>query len=121
MRGLAIALVTLPLLAVAALADSDPGADFQKADKALNATFRQIQNRLSDDADGKARLVKAQRAWIAFRDAECTFQSSGEDGGSAAPMVAASCKATLTAQRTRQLKAYLNCQEGDLACPVPAQ
>ncbi|MEQ1938996.1 lysozyme inhibitor LprI family protein [Mesorhizobium sp. CN5-321] len=121
MRRLVMAFAALPLLAAAALADSDPGADFQKADKALNSTFRQVQSRLSDDSGGKARLVKAQRAWIAFRDAECTFQSSGEDGGSAAPLVVASCKAELTTQRTKQLKAYLNCQEGDLACPVPAQ
>jgi uncharacterized protein YecT (DUF1311 family) len=112
------AILTLSLAATAALAD--PGSDLKKADQALNQTFRKIQKRLDDEA-GKARLVKAQRAWIAFRDAECTFQSSGDDGGSAAPMVAAACQADLTRDRTRQLKAYLNCQEGDLACPVPSE
>jgi uncharacterized protein YecT (DUF1311 family) len=110
---------TLSFTATAVLAD--PGADLKKADQALNQTFKKIQKRLDDDAGGKARLVKAQRAWIAFRDAECTFQSSGDDGGSAAPMVAAGCRADLTNDRTKQLKAYLNCQEGDLACPVPSE
>ena len=119
MHFLLAAATTLSLIATAALAD--PGSDLKKADQALNQTFKQIQKRLADDADGKARLVKAQRAWIAFRNGECTFQSSGDDGGSAAPMVAAACQAELTKDRTEQLKAYLNCQEGDLACPVPAE
>jgi len=111
--------VALSLAATAALAD--PGSDFKKADQMLNQTFKKVQKRLDDDADGKARLVKAQRAWIAFRNAECTFQSSGDDGGSVAPMIVAGCQAELTEDRTKQLKTYLNCQEGDLACPVPAQ
>lgn len=113
------AAVMLALTATAALAD--PASDLKRDDLALNQTFKQIQKRLADDANGKARLVKAQRGWIAFRDAECTFQSSGDDGGTAAPMVAALCRSDLTKARTKQLKAYLNCQEGDLACPVPAQ
>lgn len=118
MRFLLTAAATLSLAATAALAD--PASDLKRADQTLNQTFKQIQKRLTDDSGGKARLVKAQRAWIAFRNAECTFQSSGDDGGSAAPMVAAACQAELTRDRSRQLKAYLNCQEGDLACPVPS-
>jgi len=121
MRRLLIALSVLPLLGAAALADSDPAADYQKADKALNQAFRQIEHRMADDASGKAQLVKAQKAWIAFRDAECSFQSSAVDGGSATPLVIASCKATLTADRVKQLDHYLNCEEGDLSCPVPRQ
>ncbi len=119
MRFLLTAVATLSFLATAALAD--PASDLKKADQALNQTFKQVQKRIADDADGNARFVKAQRAWIAFRNAECTFQSSGDDGGSAAPMVAAGCQAELTKDRTKQLKAYLNCQEGDLACPVPSE
>lgn len=109
------------MLSFATTALADPTSDFKRADQALNQTFRQIQKRLADDADGKTRLLKAQRSWIAFRNAECTFQSSGDDGGSAAPMVAAACQAELTKDRTKQLKGYLNCQEGDLSCPVPAE
>lgn len=121
MRQILFATTVLSLSCCAAFAGSDPASDFKRADAALNATFKKIGQRLSDDTEGRARFVKAQRAWIAFRDAECTFQSSGDDGGSAAPMVATACKATLTTQRTKQLKGYLNCQEGDLACPVPTE
>lgn len=120
MRRLFLASGIVSLVCSAVLAD-DPAADFTKADKALNAAFKGIEQRLTDDPAGKERLIKAQRAWIAFRDAECTFQSSGDDGGSAAPMVVAACRTTLTEDRTKQLEAYLDCEEGDLACPVPAQ
>ncbi|MBN9071719.1 MAG: DUF1311 domain-containing protein [Rhizobiales bacterium] len=116
-----IALVTVLAGLVAAHASDDPAADFRKADKALNETFRQIERRLADDPDAKARLVQAQRSWISFRDAECDFQSGGADGGSVAPMVVATCKAALTSERDDQLKAYLDCEEGDLACPVPSE
>jgi uncharacterized protein YecT (DUF1311 family) len=121
MRLLIFAFAALSLPYSAALAADNPAADLAKADQTLNAAFKQIEHRLSDDANGKQRLIKAQRAWIAFRDAECTFQSSGDDGGSAAPMIIASCRTNLTVERTKQLKAYLNCQEGDLSCPVPSE
>ena len=120
MRQLVAVLATTISLSASAALAQDPNADFKKADKELNTTFKEVEKRLADDASGKARLVAAQKAWIAFRDAECQFQSSGVDGGSAAPMVALGCQATLTSNRTEQLKAYLNCQEGDLSCPVPS-
>ncbi|WP_054312104.1 lysozyme inhibitor LprI family protein [Mesorhizobium sp. 1M-11] len=110
----------LAALASAAFAQ-DPGQDFTKADAALNATYRQVEHRLAGDAGAKARLITAQKGWIAFRDGECAFQSSGDDGGSAAPTILAACKASLTRTRTEQLKGYLHCAEGDLSCPVPAQ
>lgn len=106
---------------VTAFASDDIAADFKKADHQLNATYKAVEERLSDDHPAKSRLVHAQHAWIAFRDAECTFQSSGEDGGSVAPTIVALCQTALTEDRTTQLKAYLNCEEGDLSCPVPSE
>jgi len=120
MRTILVPLAAL-MLTVTASASDDLSEELRKADQALNHTFREIENRLSDDAGAKARLVSAQRAWIAFRDAECTFQSSGDDGGTAAPMAIAACRTALTTDRTEQLKAYLNCAEGDLTCPVPSE
>ena len=116
-----MALAAWAAMSTAAAASEDPYDDLKKADAELNQTFRLVEKRLSGDAAGKARLVTAQRAWIAFRDAECAFQSSGEDGGSVAPMVIADCSATLTGTRTEQLKRYLACEEGDLSCPVPGE
>ncbi|MGK9164662.1 DUF1311 domain-containing protein [Inquilinus limosus] len=95
------------------------GAAYKKADAALNATYRQIMARLKgNDAAAKA-LVAAQRAWIAYRDAECRFMASGVEGGSVQPMIVAQCLEQVTSQRTDDLEALLNCEEGDLSCPVP--
>jgi len=95
------------------------GDAYKKADAALNATYRQVMARLKDSEAAAKSLVAAQRAWIAYRDAECDFISSGVEGGSARPMIVAQCLEQLTARRTDDLKALLNCEEGDLSCPVP--
>jgi uncharacterized protein YecT (DUF1311 family) len=66
---------------------------------------------------GQKRLRTAQRAWLAFRDAECMWQSSGDDGGSVAPMIALQCTAALTDARAKVLAGFRTCEEGDLSCP----
>ncbi|MBV7483876.1 lysozyme inhibitor LprI family protein [Bordetella sp. BOR01] len=95
-------------------------ADYKKADAALNAAYKQAAARLKDDKDQHQRLVAAQRAWIAFRDAECAFATGLSEGGSAYPMLLAQCQATLTTQRTAELQAHMKCEEGSLDCAIPA-
>jgi hypothetical protein len=34
-------------------------------------------------------------------------------------MVLAECQTTMTKAREQRLRAYLDCREGDLACPLP--
>jgi uncharacterized protein YecT (DUF1311 family) len=92
---------------------------FEAADTALNRTYQEIQKRLAGDADGKKRISAAQKAWISFRDAECDFQTYLSKDGSIYPMLVSECITTLTKRRTEELKLYLNCEEGDLSCPVP--
>jgi uncharacterized protein YecT (DUF1311 family) len=89
------------------------------ADKELNSLYKQITARLKDNAEAKQLLVKAQRAWIDFRDAECSFSASGVKGGSVYPMIQNDCITALTKARVEAFKTYLNCEEGDLSCPVP--
>lgn len=95
-------------------------AAFKKSDKKLNELYKQIETRLSDDADTKKLLVDAQRNWVKFRDTECSFQAAGVAGGSAMPMIATQCMDGLTQDRIEDFEGYLNCEEGDMACPVPA-
>ena len=95
-------------------------AAYKAEDEKLNATYGEIMKRLSDDAEGRKLLQSAQRAWIAFRDAECAFSTGDTSDGSIHPMMVAQCLAGLTETRTKQLGAYLECAEGDLSCPVPS-
>ncbi|MFB0610812.1 lysozyme inhibitor LprI family protein [Aurantiacibacter poecillastricola] len=88
--------------------------DWQKADDALNEQWRETaaEMRRLDAAtsadDGRAgyfaQLLKAQRAWLSFRDAHCTSEGFYARGGSMEPMLVAQCKAELTRERTRQLR-----------------
>lgn len=95
-------------------------AGFKAEDARLNKTYREIVRRLADDAAGKKLLVTTQRDWIAFRDAECAFATASSAGGSIHPMLVSDCLADLTKARTAQLAGYLDCEEGDMSCPVPA-
>lgn len=91
------------------------GAAFKTADTQLNAAYAALRQRLSED--GQRRLRDAERAWISYRDAECMFRSSGDDGGSAAVMVDVQCQADLTTERAKYLESVRSCEEGDLSCP----
>lgn len=94
-------------------------AAFKKAEEELKILYRQIEQRLKDDAGRKEQFVTAQRAWLFFRDLECEFSASGVAGGTIYPMVFSSCALQLTHQRSKDFKTYLNCKEGDTSCPVP--
>jgi len=89
------------------------------ADDELNNLYKQITARLKDNPEAKQLLVKAQRAWIGFRDAECNFSASGVKGGSVYPLIYGNCITTLTKARVETFKTYLKCKEGDLSCSVP--
>jgi len=95
------------------------GQEFKSTDKELNVVYQQITGRLKDNPDRKKLLVGAQRAWIGFRDTECKFSASGVEGGSVYPLIYSNCLTVVTKARIEALKQYLECQEGDMSCPVP--
>jgi uncharacterized protein YecT (DUF1311 family) len=92
----------------------------KKADAALNAAYKEIIRRLKGDAAATKLLIAAQKAWIAYRDAECDFSSSAIAGGSIYPMVYSLCLEAATEERTKELGVFLKCGDGDTGCPVPA-
>ncbi|WP_342237491.1 lysozyme inhibitor LprI family protein [Inquilinus sp. OTU3971] len=96
------------------------GKAFKVSDAELNRLYKEITGRLKDDPDTTRLLVATQRTWVSFRDAECDFQTSAVAGGTAAPMIHAMCLDGQTKSRIEDFKAYLNCEEGDMSCPVPA-
>jgi uncharacterized protein YecT (DUF1311 family) len=81
--------------------------DYTTADKAMNKAYQHLMSTLGEESR-KAKLRSAQRAWIAFRDAECTFDSSAMEGGSGEPMLFAGCVAEETRKRTKALIDALN-------------
>ena len=92
------------------------GWQFKKDDAALNDVYGRLKTNYAEIPNAKTALTKAQRAWVAFRDAECKLEAAGEEGGSAQPMIYSQCLSRLTTLRTEQLQKRLDCQEGDLTC-----
>ena len=52
----------------------------------------------------KEKLVKAQRAWLGYRDTEAELESDGFRGGTAERMTSASVMANLTEDRVKALE-----------------
>jgi uncharacterized protein YecT (DUF1311 family) len=109
-------LVASPLAAqTQATINASAAREAQTADRALNAQYQAALARIS--APSRLLLRDAQRAWVAFRDAQCKFEINGVQGGTAVALVQAGCRKQLTELRTRQLQKVATCEEGDLACP----
>ena len=92
-------------------------AQYQAADGKLNQTYQQALKRAS--ASQQALLKKSQLAWIALRDADCAFLTSGAEGGSVQPMLINQCMADKTVERESFLASLLQCEDGDQSCPLP--
>ncbi|MEI1246904.1 lysozyme inhibitor LprI family protein [Rhizobium aouanii] len=84
----------------------------EAADKTLNVQYkktRAVLAAIDKDLDGDLKgaeqaLVKAQRAWIDYRDAECDTFGFQARGGTMEPMLVAGCLANITDKRTQELK-----------------
>jgi len=78
-------------------------ADAQAADREYAQAMGGAAGRDSGPGE-EATLREAQRAWVAFRDAQCRMQSFEARGGSMQPMIDGGCRATLTRARSAELR-----------------
>jgi uncharacterized protein YecT (DUF1311 family) len=76
---------------------------FQAEDKTLNALYRKLM--ASYDAKDQALLRTAEKNWLAYRDSECEFETSGSEGGSIHPMEGSNCLTEKTKARIKELQA----------------
>ena len=77
----------------------------EKADADLNKVYQKLMASL--DGDGIKLLKEAQRAWIAYRDAEAKRAGDEARGGSMSPMLFYAATAELTQERIKHLKESL--------------
>ena len=81
---------------IPALKDCD-AAELDRREAMLNKLYKQV---LAAVGPGQqAGLRNAERAWVAFADAECGFRMSAEGGGMDAPLVYNACRLELIARR----------------------
>jgi uncharacterized protein YecT (DUF1311 family) len=80
---------------------------YRKSDAELNALYKKVQSRNKEDGEAGKLLIAAERAWVAFRDAECAFDAAPNTGGSIYPLVYFGCLDRLTRARIDQLNQHL--------------
>ncbi|WP_188079868.1 lysozyme inhibitor LprI family protein [Neorhizobium sp. P12A] len=86
--------------------------DYKAADAELNVQYKETRATmvswdadLDDDLKGAEKaLLKAQRAWVDYRDGECEAEGFEARGGTMEPMLVSACLASVTRERTKQLK-----------------
>lgn len=98
--------------------------DFEKADKELNAVYKQAM-KSAEAADVQAAdmgdyyvgavkaLKKAQRAWIDYRDGNCDGMGYEAVGGSMQPMLISGCQARMTEARSKELRELIEAMGGN--------
>lgn len=82
------------------------GNNYQSADAALNAIYKQIMISTMDRAS-KDKLRDSERIWIKSRDRQCNEVAAPDEGGSIYNMDLANCLEERTAKRIRELKKML--------------
>lgn len=88
--------------------------EYERADAALNGVYRALMGRLDDQR--RQRLIEAERAWLKYRDAHCRSETTQSEGGSIHPLLYDSCLTEVTAARTKELQASLDCELGRGTC-----
>lgn len=79
------------------------------ADEVLNGVYGKLTDQMKASADPQdkerlRRLVASERAWIAYRDAECALQGASMLGGSGEPLMVLDCHYGLTRERAKRLE-----------------
>lgn len=73
---------------------------YRQQDRRLNELYKKLEK--------TPELIKAQRAWIAFRDAECDWQEAEYKDGSMYPMAYSYCLAGVTEERIKTFENVLS-------------
>lgn len=81
------------------------GAELERKDAELNDLWAKVPAAIGSDAMTPVR--KAQRAWIAFRDAQCEAASSLTGDGSLSAIAYSSCVLEMTEDRVSELRRML--------------
>jgi len=97
--------------------NAEASSAYRRADAAMTAQWQRTYAAMKrrDAADGTrgggfgyaAATLASQRAWLTFRDRQCTIEGGEFAGGSLQPFARLQCAARLTKERTVQLKGLM--------------
>jgi uncharacterized protein YecT (DUF1311 family) len=89
--------------------------EFRKHDADMSRAYRELVDRaktMNTPEQGYGpppldALQQSQRAWLAFRDADCHWKSTSFYGGTGQAVIAANCRAVMTRDRAAELRSML--------------
>jgi uncharacterized protein YecT (DUF1311 family) len=90
-----------PMIAISACMHRE----LAESDARVDLVYTLLRNALARPGG----LVSAQRAWHAYRDAQCTFENEGLEGGSAQPFSTDLCRTRLAERRIAELEQIMPC------------
>ncbi|WP_271198499.1 lysozyme inhibitor LprI family protein [Pseudomonas turukhanskensis] len=112
--------IRMVLLATCLLAaQAQAGASYEASKAELESLYQQLKDHWPSSDLHRKRLINSQRAWHAFRDAECEFVSTNEDHTNHIDTYE-QCTLALTLERHRALQQYLHCVNSGSECAVAA-
>lgn len=83
--------------------------ELARKDSALNVTYKELIALLKPER--KSTLQRAQRAWIALRDAECDYEASGESDTLHTSLIIKAFSTDKTILRLKSLQNYLEIEK----------
>jgi uncharacterized protein YecT (DUF1311 family) len=90
----------------------EAAATFERADAQLNNIYsRVLASAAAVDDERRQKLIKAQRAWLVFRDAEAEFEADDLRGGTAYSIEYNGVGTNLTQERFEALRKILEVEK----------
>jgi uncharacterized protein YecT (DUF1311 family) len=77
-------------------------AEMRRMDGSLNTLYKSLYSK--SDAAHRKLLKDSERAWLAFRKAECAFETNDTAGGTLGPVILNDCYMEITYHRIEVLK-----------------
>jgi uncharacterized protein YecT (DUF1311 family) len=84
--------------------DECRGDWIERADKALNAVWRELRKVIGNTAKA---LLDDQTAWNDYKEKSCLFYANGDSGREGEVLSCPACRARVIEARTTDLKSYL--------------
>jgi uncharacterized protein YecT (DUF1311 family) len=84
------------------------GQELAQAENEMNSVLAEVEHRAGDCSEWIECLRDAQQKWLAFRTAQCEFETYLNRGGSIRPLRWANCAANLTIMRSEALRKWLD-------------
>ena len=78
---------------------------FEAADKRLNQVYRKLLS--TQQGANRTKLIRAEEAWIKYRDTNCDVEVRQWVGGTGYPAALLGCLERVTKQRTAELESQM--------------